>query len=204
MAIANDTLGGVNYMSYKWVLVYVNLWRIIPTYILCKLCKFKEKLNMDIEAWSTKQPSVTDEAKILKFGYHLINTKEFRNVLLMRLRRNPIIYVLTRCFFKPLDSLYINMPPEKIGGGLYFQHGFSTIVAAKQIGNYCSINQQVTVGYNGEEAPIIGDNVIISAGAIVIGFVHIKDNAVIGAGAVVTHDVEVGTTVVGVPARRII
>lgn len=190
-------------MSYKWVLVYANLWRIVPAYLLCKLCKHKEKLNMDIAVWSKKQPSVEDEAEVLKFGYHLMNTKEFRNVILMRLHRNPFIYIVVRCFFKPLDSLYINMPPEKIGGGLYFQHGFATIVAAKQIGDFCSINQQVTIGYNGDDAPTIGDNVIISAGAIVIGRVHVKNNALVGAGAVVKHDVEEGTVVVGVPAKKI-
>ena len=86
---------------------------------------------------------------------------------------------------------------------MYFQHGFSTIVAAESIGENCSINQQVTIGYNGNEAPIIEDNVLIAAGAIVIGNVHIEKNATIGAGAVVTHDVSKGKTVVGVSARVI-
>lgn len=90
-----------------------------------------------------------------------------------------------------------------LGGGLYFQHGFSTIVAAKYIGENCSINQQVTIGYNGNDAPIIGDNVTIAAGAIVIGNVHIKKNVIIAAGAVVTHDVSEGKIVAGVPAKII-
>lgn len=90
-----------------------------------------------------------------------------------------------------------------MGGGLYFQHGFSTIVAAKYIGENCSINQQVTIGYNGNEAPIIDDNVTITVGAIVIGNVHIEKNAIIAAGAVVTHDVGEGKVVAGVPAKVI-
>ena len=88
-------------------------------------------------------------------------------------------------------------------GGLYFQHGFSTVLAAEKIGENCHINQQVTIGYNGLEAPIIGNNVTVAAGSIVIGNVHIGDNAFIGAGSVVTHDVAENDTVVGVPAKTI-
>jgi serine O-acetyltransferase len=113
------------------------------------------------------------------------------------------MFVISRVLFPPLKSLYINMPPENIGGGLVFQHGFSTIIAATSIGSNCKIFQQVTIGFNGDKSPIIDDNVTISAGAIVIGDVHIESNAVVGAGAVVTKDVPAGATVVGVPARFI-
>ena len=61
----------------------------------------------------------------------------------------------------------------------------------------------MTIGYNGDEAPIIDDNVTITAGAIVIGNVHIGQNAIIAAGAVVTHDVNESEVVAGVPARLI-
>lgn len=123
--------------------------------------------------------------------------------MLNRLHRNKIFWCLSRILFKPLDSLYINMPPEKIGGGLYIQHGFSTIIAATEIGENCSINQQVTIGYNGSSAPVIGKNVMIMAGAIVIGNVMLHDNSVVGAGSVITHDVEENAVVAGVPARFI-
>lgn len=113
------------------------------------------------------------------------------------------MYIITRICFTPLESCYITMPPEKIGGGLSFQHGFSTIVGAKEIGERCRINQQVTIGYNGEHAPVIGDDVTITAGAIVIGDVHIGNGACVGAGAVVTHDVPDHMAVVGIPARPI-
>jgi len=111
------------------------------------------------------------------------------------------MYAITRLFFKPLESCYINMPPEKIGGGFSFQHGFSTVVAAKEIGERCCVYQQVTIGYNGEESPIIEDDVTIMAGAIVIGDVTVKNGAKVGAGAVVTKDVPEKSTVIGVPAR---
>lgn len=71
------------------------------------------------------------------------------------------------------------------------------------MGENCSINQQVTIGYNGKNAPVIGNNVTITVGSIVIGDVHISDCAFIGAGTVVKHDVEIGDIVAGVPAVSI-
>lgn len=109
--------------------------------------------------------------------------------------------VLVRMLFPPEKTLYINMPSEKIGGGIYIQHGFSTIIAAKETGENFHVNQQVTIGYNGQEAPIIKNNVMVTVGAIVIGNVTIGDNATIGAGAVVIKDVPENTVVAGVPAK---
>lgn len=188
-------------MNYKWLIVYLNIWRILPIYLLCKHSLFFNKIEEEIKVWTKNNPAIGDKSEFLSFAYHMMDTKEFRNLLLNRLHRNPISYCLTRFFFKPLDSLYINMPPEKIGAGLYFQHGFATIVAAKYIGENCSINQQVTIGYNGEECPAIGSGVTICAGAIIIGNVIVGDNSIVGAGAVVTNDVDSNTVVVGVPAR---
>lgn len=187
---------------YKILLVYFNLWRIIPTYCLLMNSKFSEKAKKDLAVWSARichQKSLA----LFHFGYCLIESKAYRSLVLNRLHRNPFSYAIVRLLFKPLDSLYINIPPEKIGGGLYFMHGFSTILAASEIGENCSINQQVTIGYAGGGQPIIGNNVIISAGAIVIGDITVNDGAVIGAGAVVTHDVARNDTVAGVPAVSI-
>ena len=58
-------------------------------------------------------------------------------------------------------SMYIETP--EIGGGLFIQHGFATMIAAKSIGENCWINQQVTVGYKGSKIPpVIGNNVTIT------------------------------------------
>lgn len=190
-------------MDYKKLIVIINLWRIVPFYYICMHSKYKEKAKKDLDTWKWKHTNLRNVSKFSAFSWLVMNTKEFRNVMLNRLHRNKIFYVISRILFRPLESLYINMPPENVGGGLYFQHGFSTIVAAKYIGENCSINQQVTIGYNGNDAPIIGDNVTIAAGAIVIGNVHIKKNVIIAAGAVVTHDVSEGKIVAGVPAKII-
>jgi len=90
---------------------------------------------------------------------------------------------------------------ENIGAGLFIQHGFATIIAAKSIGKDCWINQQVTIGYsNATDSPTLGDNVVINAGAKIIGKVHMGNCSKAGANAVIVKDVPENCTVVGVPA----
>lgn len=186
-----------------WIKTYINLWRTLIVYIFLSNCKFKNKFKKDLKVWKSKKEILKNKSDFISFSFLCFDTIEFRNVFLNRLHRNIFMYIISRFLFKPLDSLYINMPPEKIGGGLYFQHGFSTIIAAKEIGENCSINQQVTIGYKEEEAPILCDNIIVCAGAIIIGNVKIFNGAKIGAGAVVTHDVAENKIVAGVPAKII-
>ena len=187
----------------RWISVYVNFLRILPVYFCWRFNRFHEKCEKDLEAWVMYEPALNERGHFWQLGYLLIYEKACRNILQNRLHRNPLLFAVTRGLFKPLESCYINMPPEKIGGGFSMQHGFSTIVAANEIGENCRIYQQVTVGYRGEFSPVIGDDVTIAAGAIVIGGIRIGNDAIVGAGAVVINDVADKTTVVGVPAREI-
>lgn len=103
---------------------------------------------------------------------------------------------------RPLESLYIWV--GELGDRCYFQHGFSTVIGAKSIGNECWINQQVTIGFKEDGSqPTIGNRVKICAGAIVIGNITIGDDAVIAAGATVVHDVPPGEVWGGCPAKFI-
>lgn len=186
------------------LLVCLNLWRIIPAYLIFKTNHFKEKCDMDFAQWKLySADAIQTHTNLFQFGYILLYEKSCRNIFLNRLHRNPFMYIIVRMLFSPLESCYINMPPEKIGGGFSFQHGFSTIVSANQLGNNCRVYQQVTIGYKGTQAPTIGNDVKVGAGAIVIGGIQVGDGAHIGAGAVVNHDVPCRTVVAGVPARII-
>jgi len=132
----------------------------------------------------------------------LWDKREFRNLLIYRNRNRLFFRYWIRLFYCPMESLYIETP--EIGGGLFIQHGFATMIAAKSIGENCWINQQVTIGYGkGTQPPVIGDNVSITCGAKVLGEIRVGDGAVIGANAVVIRDVEPDAVMAGVPARRI-
>ena len=127
--------------------------------------------------------------------------REFRNLFLYRNAQRRLYRFWVALWYPPMDTLYIETP--EIGGGLYIQHGFATMISAQAIGEDCWINQQVTIGHTGSGCPVIGDNVMITCGAKVLGGITVGDGAVIGANAVVIRDVEPGATMGGVPAVRL-
>jgi len=89
-----------------------------------------------------------------------------------------------------------------IGPGLYIPHPVGTVVMAVSLGSRCHLIHNVTIGMRTVQAfPRIGDNVTISAGARVLGDIHVGDGATIGANAVVITNVPDGATMVGAPAR---
>ncbi|MCL2051633.1 MAG: serine O-acetyltransferase [Lachnospiraceae bacterium] len=95
-------------------------------------------------------------------------------------------------------------PGAQIGDGFFIDHGHGVIIGETTIiGNNVTLYQGVTLGGTGKEQgkrhPTIGDNVMISAGAKVLGSFTIGDNSKIGAGSVVLGEVPKGSTVVGVP-----
>lgn len=99
-------------------------------------------------------------------------------------------------------------PGAKIGKGLFIDHGMGVVIGeTAEIGDYCTIYHGVTLGGTGKEKgkrhPTIGNNVLISAGAKILGPFKVGDNAKIGANAVVLSEVEENTTVVGVPGRAV-
>lgn len=92
----------------------------------------------------------------------------------------------------------------EIGGGLYLPHPHGVVIGACRIGRGVTIMQNVTLGTRrrGERAaPVVGDGVVISAGAVLLGAITIGEGAVIGANAVVLTDIPAGATAVGNPAR---
>lgn len=127
--------------------------------------------------------------------------KEFRNLFIYRNSHRRIYRYWVAFWYRPMNTLFIET--SKIGGGLYIQHGFATMIAAKSIGENCWINQQVTVGYSDNGCPVIGNNVMITSGAKVLGDITVGDGAIIGANAVVVKDVEPGSVMGGVPAKVI-
>lgn len=97
-------------------------------------------------------------------------------------------------------------PGATIGKGLFIDHGHGVIIGETTIiGDNVTIYQGVTLGGTGKEQgkrhPTIGNNVMISAGAKILGSFTIGENSKIGAGSVVLSEVPPNSTVVGVPGR---
>ena len=97
-------------------------------------------------------------------------------------------------------------PGAQIGRGFFIDHGNGVIIGETTIiGDNVTLYQGVTLGGTGKEQgkrhPTIGNNVMISAGAKVLGSFKIGDNSKIGAGSVVLEEVPPNSTVVGVPGR---
>ncbi len=99
-------------------------------------------------------------------------------------------------------------PGAAVGRGVFIDHGMGVVIGETAIvGDYALIYQGVTLGGTGKESgkrhPTLGENVVVGAGAKVLGNIQIGNNVRIGAGSVVLRDVPSSCTVVGVPGRII-
>lgn len=99
-------------------------------------------------------------------------------------------------------------PGAEIGQGVFIDHGMGVVIGETAIvGDYTLIYQGVTLGGTGKESgkrhPTVGKNVVVGAGAKVLGNIQIGDRVRIGAGSIVLREVPSDCTVVGVPGRII-
>ena len=189
----------------------LNFLRTWPVYLAVKGSPHREIIEMDFRRWrqccAGQMDPMSAKHDFTALNWLLLYKPEYRSLLLHRFRKPPksiasiVHFVVTRMLWKPLESLYIET--EDIGGGLFIQHGFSTIICAERIGENCWINQQVTIGYDGLECPTLEDNVVVHCGAKVIGGITMGRGSVAAAGAVVVKDVPEKAVVGGVPAKVI-
>lgn len=97
-------------------------------------------------------------------------------------------------------------PAATIGKGLVIDHGMGVVIGeTAEIGDNCTLYQGVTLGGTGKDVgkrhPTLGDNVMVGAGAKVLGPFRIGDNTKIAAGAVVLSEIPDQSTAVGIPAK---
>lgn len=99
-------------------------------------------------------------------------------------------------------------PGAVIGKGLFIDHGMGVVIGeTAEVGDNCTIYHGVTLGGTGKDTgkrhPTVGNNVLIGAGAKILGPFKIGDNSMIGAGSVVMEEVEPNSTVTGSKARTV-
>lgn len=97
-------------------------------------------------------------------------------------------------------------PGAQIGKRLFIDHGMGIVIGeTAEVGDNCTIYHGSTLGGTGKDKnkrhPTIGNNVLVGAGAKILGPILIGDNVKIGAGAVVLNNIKANTTVVGIPGK---
>lgn len=177
---------------FEYCLLIIKAIVLIPIWPLFFLAYYKNRaiVNSDIKR-------IMIHEGIFALIYCILVHKQFRNLFYYRIGHISNILGL---FVHPLESLHI-FKDSTIGPGLLIVHGDSTYVNPESIGENCRINQNVTIGVVGDNRPVIGNNVRIATGAIVIGGITIGDNVTIAAGAVVVKSVPDNCMVAGNPAR---
>lgn len=134
-------------------------------------------------------------------------------IILFRLAHklyNKKLYFIARVvsqFARFLTGIEIH-PGARIGKGLFIDHGMGVVIGeTAEVGDNVTIYHGVTLGGTGKEKgkrhPTVGDNVVIGAGAKILGPVYIGTGAKVGANAVVLKDVPCNSTAVGIPAKII-
>ena len=184
----------------KKILAMINYPRTFFVYLCVLSSSQKDLIKKDLKRWCDIHGETMGNFQAI--NWFMSYKKEFRNLIQYRLKRGSLIHFLVaRMLWKPLETLYIYT--KEIGGGFYIQHGFATIISAQKIGENCRVYQQVTIGYKGEDSPILEDNVSVTCGAKVLGDVTMHTGSLAAAGAVVVKDVPSNAIVAGVPAKVI-
>lgn len=152
-----------------------------------------------------KDPAARNVAEVILLypGFHVLVTHRIAHWLYNR--RLLILARLVSQLARHLTGIEIH-PGAKIGQRLFIDHGMGIVFGeTTEIGDNCTIYHGVTLGGTGKDVgkrhPTLGDNVLIGAGAKVLGPVFIGDNVRVGAGSVVLQNIPANATAVGVPAE---
>ncbi|MEN2983868.1 MAG: serine O-acetyltransferase [Dictyoglomaceae bacterium] len=170
--------------------------------------KIWETIKADYKAIFEKDPAARNFLEVILCypGFHAILIHRFAHFLWKI--KIPVIPRLISHISRLLTGIEIH-PGAKIGKGFFIDHGMGVVIGeTTEIGDNVLLYQGVTLGGTGREKgkrhPTIGNNVVIGAGAKILGPITIGDNVRIGAGSVVLKSVPPNCTVVGVPGRIII
>jgi len=166
---------------------------------------FLQKTNKDLAAIKRNDPAARSTLEIL-LTYSGFWAIVFYRIAHFFYRHN---YRLVARIISQMARFFTGIeihPGARIGHGVFIDHGSGVVIGETSIiGNNVTIYQGVTLGGTGKETgkrhPTIGDGVMISAGAKLLGSFTVGDNAKIGAGSVVLQEVPANATVVGIPGK---
>lgn len=174
-----------------------------------KIVKYALNLykNMQSELTSIRErdPAADSNAEValLYSGYHAVLAYRIAHILHVRgYKVAARLISQTAKFFTGIEI----HPGATIGKGLFIDHGTGVVIGeTAEIGDNCTLYQGVTLGGTGKDVgkrhPTLGNNVMVGAGAKILGPFKVGDNAKIAANAVVLSEVPSDSTAVGIPAR---
>lgn len=164
-----------------------------------------DEIKTDIAAVRDRDPAARNDAEVLLLysGVHAILAYRVAHKLYLGKKYFPARAVSQLAKF--ITGIEIH-PGATIGRGLVIDHGSGVVIGeTAEIGDNCTLYQGVTLGGTGKDTgkrhPTLGNNVMVGAGAKVLGPFRIGDNAKIAAGAVVLEEIPANATAVGIPAR---
>jgi len=167
-----------------------------------------ENLKEDIEAVRDRDPAAKSTLEIILAypGLHALWMHRVAHALWDM--GVPVIPRIISHISRWFTGIEIH-PGAKFGKGVFIDHGMGVVIGeTSEIGDYVTLYQGVTLGGTGKEKgkrhPTVGRNVVIAAGAKVLGPIIIGDDSKVGAGAVVIRDVPPHCTVVGVPGKVVV
>jgi serine O-acetyltransferase len=159
----------------------------------------------DLQAVFDRDPACTRYIEPLLYfkGFHALVTHRFAHELWRQGRRDFAFYLQSQS--SRIFAVDIH-PAAPIGRGILIDHGTGIVIGeTASIGDNVSILQNVTLGGNGKETgdrhPKIGNQVLLAAGAKVLGNIRVGNCSRVAAGSVVLQDVPPNKTVAGVPAK---
>ena len=167
--------------------------------------KILKHIKSDIDSVKRRDPAARSTLEILLTYSGLHAVRMYRASHWFYTKK---MYTIARCISqisRLLTGIEIH-PGAKIGKGFFIDHGSGVVIGeTAEIGDNCLVYQGVTLGGTGKEKgkrhPTLGNNVMVGAGARVLGPFKVGDNAKIAANAVVLEEVPPNCTAVGVPAR---
>lgn len=165
----------------------------------------KNEINDNIEAVRERDPAARGrvEVLLLNSGVHAILC--YRVAHKLYLGEHYFSARAISQIARHLTGIEIH-PGATIGKGFFIDHGMGVVIGeTTEIGDNCTIYQGVTLGGTGKDIgkrhPTLGNNVLVGAGAKVLGPITIEDNCKVAANAVVLKEIPENSTAVGIPAK---
>lgn len=170
-----------------------------------RAAKLLTEIDYDLEQIRDRDPAAGSklEVALLYSGFHAVTVHRLTHLL----HKNgfPLTARAISQMTKIATGIEIH-PGASIGRGVFIDHGAGVVIGeTAEVGDNCTIYQDVTLGGTGKDSgkrhPTLGKNVMVGAGAKVLGPFKVGDRAKIAAGAVVLDEVPADSTAVGIPAR---